>query len=222
MLLTLDAGHFHPTETVADKLSAVMLYVPEVLLHVSRGVRWDSDHVVTYTDDLQAICQEVVRGGYLARTHIGLDYFDASINRVAAWVIGMRNTLKALLAALLEPAEMLRGLERARGLHRAAGPAGGIEKPALRGGVGLPLPAAGRAGGRGVYGCDQGVREGCAGETVNKKIANRFIQKAFRSIFYREQITARSVRPESGLCPSLPARSNRCSPENRSWWRKCR
>ena len=113
VLLTLDSGHFHPTETVADKLSAVMLYVPEVLLHVSRGVRWDSDHVVTFTDDLQAICQEVVRGGYLARTHIGLDYFDASINRIAAWVIGMRNTLKALLAALLEPAEMLRGLELA-------------------------------------------------------------------------------------------------------------
>jgi L-rhamnose isomerase len=114
VLLTLDSGHFHPTETVADKLSAVMLYVPEVLLHVSRGVRWDSDHVVTYTDDLQAICQEVVRGGYLDRTHIGLDYFDASINRIAAWVIGMRNTLKALLAALLEPAEMLRGLELAQ------------------------------------------------------------------------------------------------------------
>jgi L-rhamnose isomerase len=111
VLLTLDSGHFHPTETIADKLSAVLLYVPEVLLHVSRGVRWDSDHVVTFTDDLQAICQEVVRGNFLDRVHIGLDYFDASINRVAAWVIGARNTLKALLMALLEPADTLRTME---------------------------------------------------------------------------------------------------------------
>lgn len=111
ILLTLDSGHFHPTETISDKLSALMLYVPEVLLHVSRGVRWDSDHVVTFNDDLQAICQEIVRGDYLERVHIGLDYFDASINRVAAWVIGARNTLKALLAALLEPAAMLRQME---------------------------------------------------------------------------------------------------------------
>ncbi|HCE17567.1 MAG TPA: L-rhamnose isomerase [Anaerolinea thermolimosa] len=111
VLLTLDSGHFHPTETIADKLSAVLLYVPEVLLHVSRGVRWDSDHVVTFTDDLQAICQEVVRGNFLERVHIGLDYFDASINRVAAWVIGARNTLKALLMALLEPADTLRAME---------------------------------------------------------------------------------------------------------------
>lgn len=111
ILLTLDSGHFHPTETIADKLSAVLLYVPEVLLHVSRGVRWDSDHVVTFTDDLQAICQEVVRGNFLERVHIGLDYFDASINRVAAWVIGARNTLKALLMALLEPADILRAME---------------------------------------------------------------------------------------------------------------
>lgn len=111
VLLTLDSGHFHPTETIADKLSAVLLYVPEVLLHVSRGVRWDSDHVVTFTDDLQAICQEVVRGNFLDRVHIGLDYFDASINRVAAWVIGARNTLKALLMALLEPADTLRAME---------------------------------------------------------------------------------------------------------------
>lgn len=110
-LLCLDAGHFHPTEGIADKISAVMLYVPELLLHVSRGVRWDSDHVVTYTDDLQAIAQELVRGGFLQRTHIGLDYFDASINRVAAWAIGSRNTLRALLAALLEPIDTLRQME---------------------------------------------------------------------------------------------------------------
>ncbi len=110
-LLCLDAGHFHPTEGIADKISAVMLFVPELLLHVSRGVRWDSDHVVTYTDDLQAIAQELVRGGFLARTHIGLDYFDASINRIAAWTIGSRNTLRALLAALLEPIDTLRQME---------------------------------------------------------------------------------------------------------------
>lgn len=111
VLLTLDSGHFHPTESIADKISSILLYVPEVLLHVSRGVRWDSDHVVTSNDDLQAIAQEIVRGGYLPRVHIGLDYFDASINRVAAWTIGSRNTLRALLAALLEPGAELRRLE---------------------------------------------------------------------------------------------------------------
>jgi L-rhamnose isomerase len=111
VLLCLDSGHFHPTEGIADKLSAVLLYVDEVLLHVSRGVRWDSDHVVVYSDDLQAIAQEIVRGGFLERVHIGLDYFDASINRVAAWTIGTRNTLTALLAAMLEPIEHLRHLE---------------------------------------------------------------------------------------------------------------
>lgn len=111
IMLCLDAGHFHPTETISDKLSAVLLYVPELLLHVSRGVRWDSDHVVIFNDDLQAITQEVVRGGNLSRVHIGLDYFDASINRVAAWAIGSRNTLKAVLMALLEPYQSLCALE---------------------------------------------------------------------------------------------------------------
>ncbi len=113
ILLTLDSGHFHPTETIADKISAVMAYVPELLLHVSRGVRWDSDHVVILNDDLQAIMQELARGDYLGRTHIGLDYFDASINRVAAWAIGSRNALRALLLALLEPIDHLRTLEQA-------------------------------------------------------------------------------------------------------------
>lgn len=112
-LLCLDAGHFHPTESIADKLSSVLLYVDELLLHVSRGVRWDSDHVVTLTDDLQAIMQEIVRGNFLARVHIGLDFFDASINRVAAWTIGTRNALRALLLALLEPLDHMRALERA-------------------------------------------------------------------------------------------------------------
>ena len=102
-LLCLDAGHFHPTESIADKISSVLLYVPEILLHVSRGVRWDSDHVVTFTDELQAIAREVIATGHADRVHLGLDYFDASINRIAAWVIGTRNLLRALLLALLEP-----------------------------------------------------------------------------------------------------------------------
>ena len=110
-LLCLDAGHFHPTEVISDKISSALLFIPELLLHVSRGVRWDSDHVVTLTDELQAIMQEIVRGGYLGRTHIGLDFFDASINRVAAWVIGTRNTLRALLMAMLEPVEQMRTFE---------------------------------------------------------------------------------------------------------------
>jgi L-rhamnose isomerase len=102
-LLCLDAGHFHPTESIADKISSVLLYLPEILLHVSRGVRWDSDHVITFTDDLQAIAREIIAGGHAHRVHLGLDYFDASINRIAAWVIGARNLLRALLLALLEP-----------------------------------------------------------------------------------------------------------------------
>ncbi len=102
-LLTLDAGHYHPTEGIADKISSVMQYLPEILLHVSRGVRWDSDHVVILNDDLLAIAREIVANGYEKRVHIGLDYFDASINRVAAWTIGTRNMLRALLIALLEP-----------------------------------------------------------------------------------------------------------------------
>jgi L-rhamnose isomerase len=110
-LYTLDTGHYHPTETITDKLSAVFMFLPEILLHVSRGVRWDSDHVVVLNDDLEAIALELVRGAFLARTHIGLDYFDASINRVAAWVIGTRNMLKALLKALVEPVARLRELE---------------------------------------------------------------------------------------------------------------
>ena len=113
ILLTLDSGHYHPTETISDKISAVLLYLDELLLHVSRGVRWDSDHVVTLDDDLRAITQEIVRGEFLDRVHVGLDFFDASINRVAAWTIGTRNTLRALLLALLEPIEQMRALETA-------------------------------------------------------------------------------------------------------------
>jgi L-rhamnose isomerase len=110
-LLTLDAGHYHPTEGIADKISSVLCFLPEIALHVSRGVRWDSDHVVTLTDDLEAIAQEIVWGGYTDRVRIGLDYFDASINRVAAWTIGTRNMLKALLLALVTPIEMLKQAE---------------------------------------------------------------------------------------------------------------
>ena len=113
ILLTLDAGHYHPTEGIADKISSVLLYLPEIALHVSRGVRWDSDHVVTLTDELQAIAQEIVWGGHAGRVRIGLDYFDASINRVAAWVIGTRNMLKALLLALVAPYQTLKCLEAA-------------------------------------------------------------------------------------------------------------
>jgi len=102
-LLTLDAGHYHPTESIADKISSVLQFLPQIMLHVSRGIHWDSDHVVTLTDDLLAIAREITVNDYLDRVHIGLDYFDASINRVAAWVIGTRNMLRALLIALLEP-----------------------------------------------------------------------------------------------------------------------
>jgi len=109
--LTLDAGHFHPTEVISDKISTAMLYVPRLLLHVSRPVRWDSDHVVLLDDETQAIASEIVRQQLFDKVHIGLDFFDASINRIAAWVIGTRNAKKALLRALLEPVETLKKLE---------------------------------------------------------------------------------------------------------------
>lgn len=111
-LLCLDAGHFHPTEVISDKISSCLLFLDEVLLHVSRGVRWDSDHVVILNDELRAIAEEIVRHNFTDRVHIGLDYFDASINRVAAWVIGARNMSKALLLALLEPTGTLGKLEQ--------------------------------------------------------------------------------------------------------------
>lgn len=111
-LLCLDSGHFHPTETIADKISSTLTFLDEILLHVSRGIRWDSDHVVILSDDLLAIAYELARNDYFARVHIGLDFFDASINRLAAWVIGTRSMLKALLIALLEPVEKVRRLEK--------------------------------------------------------------------------------------------------------------
>ncbi len=109
--LCLDAGHFHPTEVISEKISACLLFVPELLLHVSRGVRWDSDHVVTLNDELLAITREIVANNVEDRVHVGLDFFDASINRVAAWTIGVRNTLRGLLIGLLEPTEMIRKAE---------------------------------------------------------------------------------------------------------------
>jgi len=109
--LCLDAGHFHPTEVISNKLSSVLMYIDELLLHVSRPVRWDSDHVVIMDDELLDIARELVRGELLDRTHIGLDFFDGSINHIAAWVIGVRNTIKALLRAMLEPIEQLREAE---------------------------------------------------------------------------------------------------------------
>ncbi len=111
VMLCLDTGHFHPTEVVSDKISSVMEFLDRILLHVSRGVRWDSDHVVILSDELRAICEEIVRGDFLERIHIGLDFFDASIHRVAAWIIGTRCMLKALLFALLEPTDKLREME---------------------------------------------------------------------------------------------------------------
>jgi L-rhamnose isomerase len=111
MMLTLDMGHFHPTETVADKISSLLLFSRELLLHVSRGVRWDSDHVVILNDDAKAVAAEVARADAWDRVHVATDYFDASINRVAAWVIGARATLKAILLALLEPSDMLKKAE---------------------------------------------------------------------------------------------------------------
>lgn len=110
-LLCLDAGHYHPTEVISDKLSSVLTFMDEILLHVSRPVRWDSDHVVILDDELRAIAQQIVRGDYLGRVHIGLDFFDASINRVAAWVIGTRCMIKAILLALLEPLDKMKQLE---------------------------------------------------------------------------------------------------------------
>ncbi len=112
LLLCLDAGHFHPTEVISDKITSALAFLPEILLHVSRGVRWDSDHVVILNDELYAIAQEIIRHDFCDRVHIGLDYFDASINRIAAWVIGSRAMNKALLAALLEPVAKLKQFER--------------------------------------------------------------------------------------------------------------
>jgi L-rhamnose isomerase len=111
IMLCMDAGHFHPTEVISDKISSASLYVDEMLLHVSRPIRWDSDHVVMLDDETQAIANEIIRHDLVDRVNIGLDFFDASINRIAAWVIGTRNMRKALLRALLEPIAQLKAAE---------------------------------------------------------------------------------------------------------------
>jgi len=111
VVVTLDSGHFHPTEVISDKISSLLLFLPEVMLHVSRGVRWDSDHVVILSEELLAIAQEIVRANAIEKVHIGLDYFDASINRIGAYVVGTRATQKAFLTALLEPLPKLREYE---------------------------------------------------------------------------------------------------------------
>lgn len=111
VLLTMDQGHYHPTEMVSNKISAVLLFLPEILIHVSRPVRWDSDHIVFFNDELKRLMQEIVRCDVLDRVYLAMDYFDASVNRIAAWVVGARNTRKALLGALLEPADKLRQAE---------------------------------------------------------------------------------------------------------------
>ena len=113
-MLCLDMGHFHPTESVADKVSSILQFFDELLLHVSRGVRWDSDHVVILNDEVRALAEEIVRCNALGRVHIALDFFDATLNRVGAWVIGAHSTLKALLAALLQPNAKLREYENER------------------------------------------------------------------------------------------------------------
>ena len=120
-IITLDTGHFHPTESVADKVSSMLLYVPELMLHVSRPVRWDSDHVTIMNDDTLDLCKEIVRCDALDRVHVGLDYFDASINRIGAYVIGSRATQKCMLQALLEPLPLLRQYEaNGQGFERLA------------------------------------------------------------------------------------------------------
>lgn len=110
-IVTLDTGHFHLTESIADKISALLLFIPEIMLHVSRPIRWDSDHVVILNDELMDLSRELVRCNALDRVHIGLDYFDATINRIGAYVIGVRATQKALLQALLEPSATLQTYE---------------------------------------------------------------------------------------------------------------
>lgn len=120
-IVTLDTGHFHPTESVADKVSSLLLFVPELMLHVSRPVRWDSDHVTIMNDDTMDLCKEIVRCDALDRVHIGLDYFDASINRIGAYVIGSRAAQKCMVRALLEPIAKLREYEaNGQGFQRLA------------------------------------------------------------------------------------------------------
>lgn len=120
-IYTIDTGHYHPLEDAADKVSSMLLYVPELMLHVTRGVRWDSDHVTIMEDPTMNLCKEIVRADALDRVHFGLDYFDASINRLGAYVIGARAAQQSMLCALLEPIDTLRTHEdNGRGFQRLA------------------------------------------------------------------------------------------------------
>lgn len=120
-IVTLDTGHFHLTESIADKVSALLLFTPEIMLHVSRPIRWDSDHVVILNDDVMDLAREIIRCDALNRVHVGLDYFDATINRIGAYVVGSRATQKAFLLALLEPIQLLRQYEdEDKGFERLA------------------------------------------------------------------------------------------------------
>lgn len=110
-IVTLDTGHFHLTESIADKISSLLLFTPEIMLHVSRPMRWDSDHVTTMNDDTIELAREIIRCDAIDKVNIGLDYFDASINRIGAYVIGIRATQKCFMQALLEPTEILRKYE---------------------------------------------------------------------------------------------------------------
>jgi len=111
MMLTLDTGHFHPTESVGDKISAIMPFIPELMLHISRGLRWDSDHVVIVSDDLIHLFEEIIRSQAMERIHLALDFFDASINRIGAWIIGARAVQKMLMYAFLQPIDILKEYE---------------------------------------------------------------------------------------------------------------
>jgi L-rhamnose isomerase len=120
-MICLDLGHFHPTESIADKISALLPFLPGIVLHISRGVRWDSDHVVILNDEIRAVTEEIVRSNAPDRIFIALDFFDASINRIGAWVAGARATLQGLLLALLEPEKRLKDAEKnGRYLERLA------------------------------------------------------------------------------------------------------
>ncbi len=126
----MDNGHYHPTEVVSDKIPALLAFFPEIALHITRPIRWDSDHVVLFDDETKEICKEIIRcGGLDGRVNIALDYFDASINRISAWTVGFRNVEKALLSALCTPHAALKELQGHQPVYRADGAAGGAEGP---------------------------------------------------------------------------------------------
>lgn len=162
----LDTGHYHPTESVVDKLSSIYPFVPDLLLHVSRGVRWDSDHVLIQGDDLQNIMHEMHRGGLFGKVAIGLDYFDATINRVAAWSIGLRACSKAILTALLTPGPSAGAGGAAGRPHRPSGPHRRIPESALQRSMGYALPEKRHSGGHHLGGRGAALRAGRVPEAV--------------------------------------------------------